>query len=89
MTVADIERALALIIANAPALIAAGVRGTVAIGEIRFALSEPPGEAPAAPALVESEVDDALRDPATHGMFGDDARGPMPRRRREPLLPEG
>lgn len=87
MTLDDIARALDLIIAKAPALVAAGVRGTVTIGEVSFALAEPQGEAHAAPAPHESEPDDALRDPATHGMFGDDAPARMPRRRREPLLP--
>lgn len=87
MTVDDIAAALDLIIARAPALVAAGVRGTVTIGEVSFALAEPQSAAPAAAPVVENERDDALRDPATHGMFGEDAPVRMPRRRREPLLP--
>lgn len=88
MTVDDIARAIELIIARAPALVAAGVRGTVTIGEVSFALAELQSEAPAAAAALADEPDDALNDPATHGLFGDDARTRLPRRRREPLLPE-
>lgn len=89
MTVDDIARALDLIIARAPALVAAGVRGRVTIGEVSFALVEPESEATvAAPALADEPSGDALSDPATHGLFGDDAPARMPRRRREPLLSE-
>lgn len=88
MTVDDIAKALDLIIARAPALVAAGVRGTVTIGEVSFSLAEPAGEPRAAAAPQDDQPDDALRDPATHGLFGDDAPNRMPRRRREPLLPE-
>jgi hypothetical protein len=88
VTVEDIARALDLIIARASALVAAGVRGRVTIGEVSFALVEPESEASvAAPALAD-EPGDALNDPATHGLFGDDAPARMPRRRREPLLSE-
>lgn len=86
MTVDDIARAIELIIARAPALVAAGVRGTVTIGEVSFALAEPRDQAPVAAAAPADEPDDALNDPATHGLFGDDARTRMPRRRREPLI---
>lgn len=84
----DIAQALDLIIAKAPALVAAGVRGRVTIGEVSFALADPAGEASvAAPALAD-EPGDALGDPATHGMFGEDVPARMPRRRREPLVVE-
>lgn len=92
MTVDDIARALDLIIARAPALVAAGVRGTVTIGEVSFALAEPESKAPTAAAALGDDLGDAgdaLNDPATHGLFGDDARTRMPRRRREPLVHEG
>lgn len=87
VTVDDIARALDLIIARAPALVAAGVRGTVTIGAVSFELAEPQSAALAVAPAVESEPGDALRDPTTHGLFGDDAPARMPRRRREPLLP--
>lgn len=86
MTVEDIAKALDLIIAKAPALVAAGVRGTVTIGEVRFALVEPQGEAPAAASAPADEHLDALGDPTTHGLFGEDAPARMPRHRRAPLL---
>lgn len=88
MTVDDIAKALELIISRAPALVAAGVRGRVTIGEVSFALADPESEAPAAAPALADEPGDALNDPATHGLFGDDAPAHMPRRRREPLLPE-
>lgn len=87
MTVADITAVLDLIASKAPALVAAGLRGPVQIGEVRFVLADPPGESPIATAPQEAVTDDALNDPATHGLFGEDAARRMPRRRREPLLP--
>lgn len=88
MTPAEVAQILSLIAERAPALIAAGVRGTVTIGAVSFALAEPAGAAPVTTGSSDEHPDDALRDPATHGLFGEDAPARMPRRRREPLITE-
>lgn len=87
MNPADAALLLDMIIAKAPALVAAGVRGRVTIGEVSFALADPESDAPVAAAAPPDDPGDALSDPATHGLFGDDAPRRMSRRRREPLLP--
>lgn len=75
MTAKEADELLAVIAARAPALVAAGVRGRVELGDIAFILAgaEPdaPRSMPADPAL---EIRDPLDDPATHGQFGPDAR---------------
>jgi hypothetical protein len=90
VTPKDAAELLDVIIARAPALAAAGIRGRVELGAgISFTVAaEEPGAAPAPagesiPALV-----DALDDPATHGQFGPDAPRRRPRFVRPPLLEE-
>lgn len=82
---------LDLIASRASALRQAGVL-SVELEGVAFTLAppEPPDPAPVQNASGEDSDDlprDPLRDPATHGLFGGDAR-PLPRRARPPLIPE-
>jgi len=88
---ADAAGLLDLIAARAPALRQAGVL-SVELDGVAFTLAppEPPDPVPEtrSPDDAEDVPRDALRDPATHGLFGEDARRPMPRRMRTPLIAE-
>lgn len=92
MTAAQAAELLDLITARAPALRAVGLQGRVELGDFAFTLA--PAEPKDAIPIASHGDDpddmprDPLRDPATHGLFGDDAPRAMPRRVRAPLIPE-
>lgn len=87
MTAKEVDELLAVIAARAPALVAAGVRGRVELGDIAFALAGAEPDTPSSmPADSVPEVRDPLDDPATHGQFGPDAPRRRPRFVRPPLV---
>jgi hypothetical protein len=90
IALADAAALLDLIAARAPGLRDAGVVGRVELGDVAFTLAPAESATPAAAPDISSDDDaptDALNDPATHGMFGDDAKRRLPRRTRTPLVP--
>lgn len=86
MSPKDIGEILDAITARASAMTAAGIRGRVKIGDLEFSL-----EGDEASCAVTGSADiaatmDALHDPATHGIFGEDAVRRRPRHVRPPLI---
>lgn len=84
MTAPEAAELLDLIIAKAPALAAAGVRGRVELGGLAFTVAGPEPEAPVVSPGPDEPAPDAMHDMETFGVHASGQR--VPRRTRTPLV---